>query len=113
MHTLKSRHSQNESLFGADFCPHNSGIIGPFFYETKQGVTGTVNHYWAMLNEFLCTKFEEQATFGFNRAVLRTKQPKLHSKLCALFLKITLSATETSTIFLKPLVKYNKIGPIV
>ena len=32
------------------------------------------------------------ATFGFNRTALRATQPKLHSKFCALFLKITFSA---------------------
>ena len=36
------------------------GIIGPF--ENEQGVAVTVNsdHHRAMLNEFLCTKIEEQ-----------------------------------------------------
>ena len=34
------------------------------------------------------------ATFGFNRTTLRATQPKLRSMFCALFLKITLSATE-------------------
>ena len=32
------------------------------------------------------------ATFVFNRTALRATQPKLHSMLCALFLKIALSA---------------------
>ena len=34
------------------------------------------------------------ATFGFNRTALRATQSKLHSMLCALFLKIALSAAE-------------------
>ena len=34
------------------------------------------------------------ATFGFNRTALRATQLKLHSMICALFLKIALSAAE-------------------
>ena len=54
---MKSRRIQNESLFGADWA-----IIGPFFFENKQGVAVTVNfdHYRAILNEFLFTKVEEE-----------------------------------------------------
>ena len=50
---MKGRHTQNESLFGADF--------GPFFFENEQGEAVTVNgdRYRAMLNELLSTKFEE------------------------------------------------------
>ena len=48
-----------------------------------------------MLKKFLLKKIEEEdATFGFNRTALRATQPKLHSLLCALFLKIALSAAE-------------------
>ena len=37
-------------------------IIGPFFFENKQGAAVRVNgdHYRAMLNEFLFTKIEEE-----------------------------------------------------
>ena len=54
---MKSRRTQNESLFGADF-----GIIGQFFFEYEQGEAVTVNGdpYQAMLNEFLFTKMEEE-----------------------------------------------------
>ena len=44
-----------------------------------------------MLNEFFFTNIEEEATFGFNKTVLRATQPKLHSMFCALFLNIVLS----------------------
>ena len=52
-HTLKSRSTQNESLFGANF-----GIIGSFFFGNKQGETVAVNgdRYRVMLKEFLFTK---------------------------------------------------------
>ena len=38
------------------------GIIGPFFFENKQGEAVTVNadRYRAMLNEYLFTKIEEE-----------------------------------------------------
>ena len=38
------------------------GIIGPFFYENEHGQAVTVNgdRYWAMLNEFLFTKIDEE-----------------------------------------------------
>ena len=38
------------------------GIIGTFFFENEQGAAVTVNGdcYWAMLNEFLFTKIEEE-----------------------------------------------------
>ena len=72
------------------------GIIGPFFFENGQRETVTVkgDRYRAMLNEFLFTKIEEEATFGFNKTALPATQPKLHSMFCALFLKITLSAAD-------------------
>ena len=37
-------------------------IIGPFFFENEQGEAVTVNgnRFRAMLNEFLCTKIEEE-----------------------------------------------------
>ena len=38
-----------------EFC--SKGIIGPFFYESKQG---EADRYRAMLNEFLFTKIEEE-----------------------------------------------------
>ena len=59
-HTLKSRHTQNESLFGAHFV--SRGIIMPFFFEIEQAEAVTVNgdRYRAMLNGFLLTKIEEE-----------------------------------------------------
>ena len=59
-HTLKSRCTQNESLFGADF--GTRGIIGTFFFENEQGEALTVNgdRYRAVLNEFLFIKIEEE-----------------------------------------------------
>ena len=59
-HTLKSRRTQNESLFGAGLSPLD--IIGPFFFESKQREAVTVNgdRYRAILNEFLFTKIEEK-----------------------------------------------------
>ena len=37
-------------------------MMGPFFFENKQEYAVTVNgdRYRAMLNEFLCTKIEEE-----------------------------------------------------
>ena len=52
------------------------------------------DRYRGMLNEFLFTKIEKEAIYGFNRTVLRVTQPKLHSMFCALFLKIALSAAK-------------------
>ena len=76
----------------------SAGIIGPFFFENEQGKVVTVNgdRYRAMLNEFLFTKIDEEniETFGFNRTALRATQPKLHSIVCVLFLKIAFSAAE-------------------
>ena len=48
-YTLKTRRTQNESLF--------RGVIGSFFFENEQGEAITVNGdcYLAMLNEFLFT----------------------------------------------------------
>ena len=50
MHTLTSRRTQNESLFGADF--------DPVFFENEEGKAFTVNgdRYRAMLNEFFVHK---------------------------------------------------------
>ena len=57
-YTLKSRRTQNESLFGFGFW--SRGIIGPFFFQNEQGEAATVNgdRYRAMLNEFLFIKIE-------------------------------------------------------
>ena len=57
---LKSRRTQNESLFGAWFW--SRGIIGPLVFENKQreAVTVNGNRYRTMLNEFLFTKSEEE-----------------------------------------------------
>ena len=62
-HTLKSRVTQNESLFDADF---GRGIIEPFFFEKGQAESVTVNgdRYRAMLNEFLFTKQIEEEDIG-------------------------------------------------
>ena len=59
-YTLKSRRTQNESLFGADFGPE--AYTGHFFFENEQGEAVTVNddRYRNMLNEFLFTKIEEE-----------------------------------------------------
>ena len=48
MHTLKSRRTKNESMFGGDFGPE--GVV--------QRVTVTVNgdHYWVIFKEFLFAK---------------------------------------------------------
>ena len=56
---MKSRRTQNQSLFGADF---GGGIIGQFFFENEQGEAIKVNgdRYQAMLNEFLFTKINEE-----------------------------------------------------
>ena len=49
----------------------SKGIIGPFFFERKEGEAFTVNddRYWAMLNEFLFTKIEEEiiGNIGFHK----------------------------------------------
>ena len=52
-HTLKSRRTQNESLFGSDF--------SAFFFKNEQGEAVTVNgdHSRAMLNEFMFPKIED------------------------------------------------------
>ena len=57
--TLKSQHTQSESLFGADFGPEAEGH---FSFENEQGKAVTVNGYCyrAKLNEFLFTKIEEE-----------------------------------------------------
>ena len=59
MHTLQSRCTQNESLFGANY---KLEAQRRFFFENKQAEAVTVNadRYWAMLNEFLFTKIEEE-----------------------------------------------------
>ena len=55
-HTLKSRRTPNESLFGADF--GSRGIIGRYFFENEQGGAVTVNgdRYGTMLNEIFIHK---------------------------------------------------------
>ena len=64
----------------------------------EQGEAVTVNgdRYWAMLNEFLFTKIEEEdiGNICFTQECASATQPKLHSMFCALFLKIALSAAE-------------------
>ena len=71
------------------------GIIGTFFFENKQGEAVTINDGPCWTN-FCSQKLKRRilATFGFNRMALSATQPKLHSIICALFLKIALSAAE-------------------
>ena len=73
-------------------------IMEPLFFENEQGEAVTVNGdlYWAMLNEFLFTKIEDE-DIGNKRTALRATQPKLHSMFCALLLKIALSAAKLMT----------------
>ena len=61
-------------------------IIGPFFFENKQGEAVTVNglRYQAMVNEFLFTKIEE-VDMGKIQTAVRATQPKLHSMFYPLF----------------------------
>ena len=56
-YTLKSRRTQNESLFWCGFW--SRGIVGPFFFENET-VIFNCDRCRAMLNEFLFTKFEEE-----------------------------------------------------
>ena len=55
----KPTHPKRVTVWCGFWC---RGIIGPFFFENKQGETVTVIGacYWAMLNEFLFTKIEEE-----------------------------------------------------
>ena len=73
-------------------------IIGSFFFENEQEEDIKVNgdRYRTVLNEFLFTKIEEEdiGQIWFQQTALRAKQPKLQSMLCALILKIVLSAAE-------------------
>ena len=92
-HTLKSRRTQNEFLFGADFGPETK--LGHFYFDNKQ------RGQWRSLSghvekNFCSQKFKRRilATFGFNRTTLRAIQPKLHSMFYALFFKIALSVSE-------------------
>ena len=65
----------------------------PYFLENKQGEAVTVNddRYRTMLNVFLFTKIKEENSGNIS---FRATQPKLHSMVCAPFLKIALSAAE-------------------
>ena len=91
----KPTHSKRDTVW-CGFCLR--GVIGPFFFENEQGEAVTVNgdRYRAMLNEFLFTKIEEEdiGNIWFQQDSIRDTQPKLYSMICALFLKIALSATE-------------------
>ena len=64
---LKSRCSQNESLFGADFGPE------AYLIHFSWKMTVNIDHYRAMLNAFLFKKFKRRilATLGSNRTALR------------------------------------------
>ena len=59
-HTLKSRHTQNESLFGADFIPE--ALLGHFSSKIskERPLQSIRDRYRPMLNEFLFTKIEEE-----------------------------------------------------
>ena len=48
------------------------------------------------LTDFCSQKLKSRILeiFGLNRTALQATQPKLHSMLCALFMKIALSAAE-------------------
>ena len=74
------------------------GIILLFFSENKHGEPVTVkgDSYWAMLNEFLFTKIEEDDIGGIwlQQDGARATQPKLYWMFCALYLKIALSAVK-------------------
>ena len=70
------------------------GIIGPFFFRKWPGVAVTHKISYTRYTRYtqMFTKIEKIE--GGYRTVLRVTQPKLHLLFCALFLKITLSATE-------------------
>ena len=70
--------------------------MGHFFFEKEQGEAVTLNgdHYRAMLNEFLFTRIEEEDIGNIRFKQDGASQPKLHSMVCALFLKIALSAAD-------------------
>ena len=56
---MKSRRTQNELLFSADF--GSEELIRPFFFENEQGVAVTANddRYRAILYEIFVQKIEE------------------------------------------------------
>ena len=94
--TLKSRCTQSESLFGADFGPetqlgHFSSIMSK--ERLLQSMAIVIGPYWT---NFCSKKLKRRilTTFGFNRTALSITEPKLHSMFCTLFLKIALSATD-------------------
>ena len=74
------------------------GIIGPFFFENKQGEAIIVNgyRYRAMLNEFLFTKIEEEdiGNIWFQQDAAKCHTAEATPMFCVLFLKIALSAAE-------------------
>ena len=75
------------------------GMIGSFFLKKKgkerllQSMAIVIGPWWT---NFYAQKLMRRifATFSFNRTTLRATQPKLHSMICSLFLKITLSVAE-------------------
>ena len=77
-HTLKSRRTQNESQFSADF-----GSEALFFFENEQGEAVTVNgdRYWSMLNEILFTKIEEQDIGNTAEATLDVLRPIFEDRI--------------------------------
>ena len=86
-HTLKTSHC----LVRIFWC---RGIIGPFFFENRQGAAVTVNgdRYRVILNEFLFTKIEEEnicniwfqqddATCNIAEAILDVLRPVLEDHI--------------------------------
>ena len=73
-HTLKSRRSQNESLFGANFDPESKMSKK----RPLQSMAIVIGLCWTNCSS---QKLKRRilATFGSNRTVLGVTQPKLHS----------------------------------
>ena len=78
-HTLKSRHTQNESLWCGFW---HRGIIGSFFFENEQGEAVTVNGdcYRTMLNEFLFTKIKKEAKIDWQHLLSTGRRYVPHSR---------------------------------
>ena len=89
---IKPTHPKRVTIW-CGFC--SIGLIRSFLFENEQGAVVTVNgdRYWAMLNEFLFTKIEEEdiGNIWFQQDAT---QPKQHSMFCVLFLKVPLSAAD-------------------
>ena len=95
-HTLTSRCSQNESLFGADFS--SEAQFGHFSSKMSEErallpMALLIGPCWM---NFCPQKLKRRilATFDFNRTAQHAIQLKLHSMFCALFLKFALWTAE-------------------